>query len=92
MTTNPIWKSVFNNWPTGIAKRGVMVTTLNETIPFKGFMIRDDLLLLERNNPDSLGARYVLLGFEVINCVKLIDPLKESVFTTAGFLGKLAKE
>ena len=69
-----------------------MVTALNETIPFKGFMIKEDLLLLERNSPDSLGARFVMLDFTVINCVKLIDPLKESVFGTAGFLGKLAKE
>ena len=92
MTTNSVWKSLFNNWPTGIQKRGVMVTSLNEAIPFKGFMIKEDLLLLERNNPDSLGARFILLDFNAINCVKLIDPLKEPVFVTAGFLGKLAKE
>jgi hypothetical protein len=92
MTANPVWKNLFNNWPSGIPKRGIMVTTLDETIPFKGFMLRDDLLLLDRNNPDSLGGRFVLLSFEVINCVKLIDPLKESVFATAGFLGKFSKE
>jgi hypothetical protein len=79
------------NWPTGIPRRGVMLTTLNETTPFKSFMIKDDLLLLERTNPDPLGSRFVLLGYDAINSVKLVDPLKESVFTAAGFLGKLSQ-
>ena len=51
-----------------------------------------DVLLLERTNPDSVGARFILLSFDAINCVKLTDPLKESVFAGAGFLGKFAKE
>ena len=92
MTSSAIWKDVFTNWPTGIPRRGVLVSTLNESMPFKGFLIKDDLLLLERSNPDSLGARFILIGFDAINTVKLIDPLKESVFTSAGFSGKFAKE
>jgi len=92
MTPNPVWKSTFNNWPAGIPRRGILLTTLNEPMPFKGFMIKEDVLLLERTNPDSLGARFILLSFDVINCVKLTDPLKESVFAGAGFLGKFAKE
>ena len=52
-------------------------------------MIKDDTVLLERTNPDSLGARYILLGFDSISSVKFIDPIKESIFTTAGFVGKL---
>jgi hypothetical protein len=91
MASEPTWKHVFMNWPTGIPRRGVMLTTLNETTPFKSFMIKDDLLLLERTNPDPLGSRFVLLGYDAINSVKLVDPLKESVFTAAGFLGKLSQ-
>jgi hypothetical protein len=92
MTSSQVWKSVFNNWPTGIPRRGLVISSLNEPMPFKGFMVKEDVVLLERTNPDSLGARFILLGFEAINCVKLIDPLKESVFASAGFLGKFAKE
>jgi hypothetical protein len=92
MTINTVWNSVFNDWPTGIPRRGVLVTSLNEAIPFKGFMIKESLLLLERNNPDPMGARFILINFDAINCVKLTDPMKESVFAAAGFLGKLAKE
>jgi hypothetical protein len=92
MTPNSVWKSFFNNWPTGIQRRGVLVTCLNEAIPFKGFMIKEDILLLDRNNPDSMGARFILIDFAAINSVRLIDPFKEPVFAGAGFLGKLAKE
>jgi hypothetical protein len=92
MTSMSVWKSFFNNWPAGIQRRGVLISTLNEPMPFKGFMIKDDVLLLDRANPDSMGARYILINFDTINCVKLIDPLKESIFTAAGFLGKFAKD
>jgi hypothetical protein len=90
MTANVVWKNVFNNWPTGIPRRGMVISTLNEPMPFKGFMVKDDVVLLERTNPDALGARFILLSFEAINCVKLTDPLKESAFASAGFLGKFA--
>jgi hypothetical protein len=69
----------------------VLLTTLNEATPFKSFFVRGELLLLERTNPDPLGARFVLLGFDAIHAVKLIDPIKEEVFAAAGFLGHLAK-
>jgi hypothetical protein len=92
MTPNPVWKTFFNNWPAGIQRRGVLVTCLNEAIPFKGFMIKEDVLLLDRNNPDSMGARFILVDFAAVNSVRLIDPLKESVFAGAGFLGQFAKD
>lgn len=92
MTPISVWKSFFNNWPAGIKRHGVLISTLNEPMPFKGFMIKEDVLLLDRTNPDSMGARYILLNFDAINCVKLIDPLKDSVFNEAGFLGKFAKD
>jgi hypothetical protein len=90
MASHPIWKTVFTQWPATIPRRGVLVSTLNETTPFKGFLVKDDILLLERTNPDPLGARFILIGFEAIHCVKFIDPLKESVFTGTGYVGKLS--
>lgn len=86
------WKELFTNWPTGVPRRGVMVNSLNESSPFKGFMIRGEMLLLERSNPDPMGARYVLTSFDAINSIRFIDPIKESIFTAAGFTGKLSKD
>jgi hypothetical protein len=91
MTSSETWKLVFTSWPAGIPHRGLLLSVLNEAMPFKGFMIKDDMLLLERTNPDPLGARYILIGFDAINSLKFIDPLKESVFTAAGFVGKLSQ-
>jgi hypothetical protein len=90
MSNEVTWKAVFANWPAGIPKRGVMVNNLNEANPFKSFMLKDDMLLLERTNPDPLGSRYILMSFDTISAVKFIDPIKESVFSAAGFTGKLA--
>jgi hypothetical protein len=86
-----IWRELFAKWPAGIPKRGVMVSSLNESTPFKSFFVKGDLLLLERTNPDPLGARFLLLGFDAVHAVKLIDPIKEEVFAAAGFFGHLAK-
>jgi hypothetical protein len=92
MTSSTVWKSFFGNWPAGIPHRGVVVSSLNEAMPFKNFMVKEDVLLLERTNVDPLGSRFILISFEAINTVKLIDPLKESVFAAAGFLGKFGKD
>lgn len=86
-----MWRDFFTKWPASIPKRGVLVSMLNETIPFKSFLLKGETLLLERTNPDSLGARFVLLGFDAIHMLKLVDPLREEVFTTAGFTGHFAK-
>lgn len=80
------WKSLFSDWPAGLPRRGVLVSSLNETMPFKNFWVRDDLLLLERTNPDVSGGRFLMLSFDVINSLKFIDPLKESAIAEAGFV------
>jgi hypothetical protein len=91
MSTGETWKATFTFWPAGLPRRGVLVNALNESVPFKAFMIKDDFLLLERTNVDPLGSRYILLSFDSISSVRFIDPMKESVFTTAGFAGKLSQ-
>jgi hypothetical protein len=85
------WRELFLKWPTSLPKRGVVVSTLNEATPFKSFMVKGDILLLERTNPDAMGARFIVLGYDAIHMVKFVDPLKEEVFASAGFSGHFAK-
>jgi hypothetical protein len=85
------WRGVFEKWPASIAKRGVLVSTLNEATPFKSFMLKGELLLLERTNPDPIGSRFILMEFSAIHMLKFVEPLSEAVFTTAGYAGHLAK-
>jgi hypothetical protein len=86
MSSTQNWNSFFAHWPDGIAQRGMIITSLNDSVPFKNFWIKDGLLLLERVNPDALGGRFVLLSFDGINTVKFTDPLRESVIVEAGFV------
>jgi hypothetical protein len=85
------WQVVFSRWPASIPKRGIVTTTLNENIPFKGFMISGDALLLERTNPDALGARFIMLEYPSVASVKYIDPLKAANFVEMGFEGKMSQ-
>ncbi len=91
MTSTEIWREMFLKWPASIPKRGLIVSSLNEVMPFKSFLTKGDMLLLERTNPDPMGARFILMSYDAIHMVKIIDPLKEDAFTSAGFAGHYAK-
>lgn len=88
MAATQDWSSFFNNWPANLARKGVLQTTLNEQMPFKNFWLQDELLLFERVAPDAMGARFVLVSFEVVNLVKFTDPLTASEIASAGFQEK----
>ena len=85
MTPSEKWKSFFIDWPAELPRSGVLLTNLNEAMPFRNFWLKDGLLMLERTVPDALGGRFLLLGFEVINSVKFISPLTEDTIAKAGF-------
>lgn len=85
------WQQTFLKWPASIPRRGILTTVLDEHIPFKGFMTTDKMLLLERQNPDSLGARFIVLEYATVSALKYIDPLKAESFQELGFVGKLSQ-
>jgi len=85
MSTALSWKSFFADWPAGLPRRGVMLSTLNEITPFTNFWLRDEMVLLERKNPDTSGARYILMNYNGIDSVRFIDPLSDQVISSAGF-------
>lgn len=90
MDSSTQWQQMFLKWPASIPKRGIVTTVLNEQIPFKGFMTTNQMLLLERQNPDSLGARFIVLEYGAVSALKYIDPLKADNFAELGFAGKLS--
>lgn len=90
-TSGDTWREVFTNWPAALPRRGLVVSTLNETVPFKSFLLKGDTLLLERANPDAVGARFIVLTFDAIHMLKITDTLKESVLNSAGYEGQFAK-
>lgn len=91
MSARDEWREAFAKWPASIPRRGIITTVLNEHIPFRGFMVKQDAVLLERSNPDSLGARFIILQYEAINALKYIDPIKTESLAELGFTGKLSQ-
>jgi hypothetical protein len=89
MESASAWKQFFEKWPPDLAHRGVAVTKFNEQILFDGFMVAENMLLLDRKTPDTLGARKVILGYGEISALKFIDVIKGSQLVPAGFLGKI---
>ncbi len=80
-----IWRHCFQNWPTEIERRGVLVTSFGEQIVFEEFAPSDDMLVLERRAPDAVGARMVLIAYQAIQALKIVDVVKLKSFQPLGF-------
>jgi hypothetical protein len=92
MDAQATWKRCFSNWPEDLPRRGVVVTNFAEQIPFQGFLTSDTMVLLERNAPDALGARMVMIPYPCIQAVKIIDVVKPKTLASLGFEGTLGKK
>jgi hypothetical protein len=79
------WRSLFENWPDSIPREGLLVTSYGETIQFRDFLISGSLLLIEREIPDTFGARKVILAYDGISSVKITSPMELARFQVMGF-------
>lgn len=87
-----IWRQCFAHWPDEVPRRGVLVTSFGEQIAFEAFSASGDLLLIERRAPDTVGARMVLIAFQNIQAVKIVDVVKTKAFGPLGFVTTPAKK
>ncbi len=85
METGESWRALFENWPESVPCEGLVVTTFQEAIPFIGFLISGGILLLERDRPDSSGARKVMLTYDAISAVKITSTMELAQFQVMGF-------
>ena len=79
------WRNCFRQWPSDLERRGVLVTSYGEQIVFDAFATSDDMLLLERKAPDTVGARTVILSYQNIQALKIVDVTKAKTFQSMGF-------
>jgi hypothetical protein len=79
------WRKCFTQWPPDVDRKGVLVTTFQEQIPFESFAASEDMLLIERRAPDTLGGRMVILSYHNIEALKIVDVVKMKVFQSLGF-------
>lgn len=82
---NEVWRDCFNHWPPEVERRGVLVTSFDEQIPFESFAASEEMLLIERRAPDTLGARMVMIAYHDIRALKIVDVLKPKAFQSLGF-------
>lgn len=85
MDASDSWRQIFAEWPSTIPREGLIVTTYQETIPFINFMTTPGIVLLERDRPDSTGARKVMLAFGAIAAIKSLSTMDFSKFKALGF-------
>lgn len=83
------WRSILENWPAAIPKQGIVITNYQESIPFQNFLLSSGVVLFERDKPDSLGARKVMLSYEAICAIKLTDPMELARYQVMGFQSTL---
>jgi hypothetical protein len=79
------WKDVFCRWPAEMPRRGIVVASFGEQIPFSTFSTSETFLLLERQAPDATGARTILLSYDKVLALKIVDVVKARSFQAFGF-------
>jgi hypothetical protein len=85
------WKQFFTQWPTELPRRGILITSFGEHVPFSGFFTGEAFLLLERQTPDTAGARFVLLRYENVDALKIIDVVKSGAIRQMGLAGPASR-
>lgn len=85
MSDSDSWRSLFESWPESIPREGLLVTNFQEQIPFSNFLVSGSILLVERDKPDALGARNVMISYSAISAVKITRPMELALFQAMGF-------
>jgi len=86
------WRNCFRQWPADLERRGVLITAFGEQIPFEGFATNEDFILIERRAPDTLGGRSVMISYQHIQGLKIVDVMKQKPFQDMGFVFRPAKK
>jgi hypothetical protein len=86
VNTGEYWRALFECWPSSVPRRGLLITTFNESIAFVNYMMSGGILLLERDRPDTVGARKVMIAYDNIAAVKITDVVELANFQALGFL------
>lgn len=85
MTGAEAWQNLFENWPPQLPKQAQVVTTYQDTIKFVDFLLGEGFVFLERDRPDTMGARKVMLTYDSISAVKIESAIELEKFKELGF-------
>ena len=76
---------IFAQWPDSIPRKGAVVTSFGEQIPFADYLLNGELLLLCRAQPDAQGTRRSILNINDVKALKFQDALEPERFAAMGF-------
>ena len=79
------WHEFFKNWPKSISRRGVLITSYGEHFTYTDFIASDAYFVAIRETPDIDGARTIVLDYDGIRAVKILDSIKTNTFAEFGF-------
>ncbi len=79
------WRTLFENWPGAMPKVGVLITAFGDTVPFNDFRINEGILLVQRERPDTIGARKMMVSFTAIVALKMVDVAGLDDYGVMGF-------
>jgi len=85
MNSGEYWRGLFENWPSSVPRRGLLITTFGESVPFVDYLMSGGIVLLERDRPDTMGARKVMVAYEAIAALKITDVVELANFQALGF-------
>ena len=57
------WRTLFESWPDTLPREGLLITSVQETIPFASFLISGGLLVVHRDQPDPAGAGQLRISY-----------------------------
>lgn len=80
-----VWEALFRSWPDQLPRNGMLVVQWGETVPFIDFRLGPGVIVLERDKPDALGSRKVLVPYSSIAGLKLGSTAPLSSFSEWGF-------
>ena len=79
------WRTLFENWPSAFPKQGVLIPTFGEPVAFNDFLVNEGILLVQRERPDTIGARKLMVSYDAILAVKMTDVNELSTYEAMGF-------
>lgn len=79
------WRMFFESWPSGMRREGLILTKLNDNIPFVDYRFSDTMVLVDRGKPDSYNTRRVAIPYTEIAAVKFLGLEDLESFKDFGF-------
>lgn len=78
-------QQLFAEWPAAIERKGTVITSWGDSVPFVDYMVNGEMLLLIRSQPDAHGTRRLIMRIDDVQGVRILEALDPLKFQAMGF-------